>query len=157
MSASRRFAEDKRLGFGLGVYDRIEKTTVFPMVLVDWRFDDRWRLVNPLPAGPTGPAGIELDYRLNSASSIGLGAAWRTTRFRLSDANPAAAAGVGEERGAPLFVRLTHNISSNATLNLYAGVVVAGRLRVEDQSGNLLRSSDFDPAPLVGATFSGRF
>jgi hypothetical protein len=32
-----------------------------------------------------------------------------------------------------------------------------GTLRVENSSGNKLREEDFDPAPLLGATFVGRF
>jgi hypothetical protein len=34
---------------------------------------------------------------------------------------------------------------------------VAGEFRVDDPSGNRLRSEDFDPAPFVAATFVGRF
>ncbi|MBS1162207.1 MAG: hypothetical protein H6R03_103 [Burkholderiaceae bacterium] len=42
-------------------------------------------------------------------------------------------------------------------MNLYAGVVTAGQLRVEDKNGNPLREVDVDPAPLVGLTLSARF
>ncbi|MGH8620264.1 MAG: DUF6268 family outer membrane beta-barrel protein [Burkholderiales bacterium] len=156
VSANRRFADGNRIGFGLGVYDRIEKTLVFPLLLVDWRFNDRWRLVNPLPAGPTGPAGLELDYRFDRDWTLGLGAAWRSVRFRLSDTGPTPG-GVGGERGAPVFLRATRSFGDGVALHLYGGVVLAGQLRVEDGSGNILRKVDFDPAPLVGATLSARF
>jgi hypothetical protein len=43
------------------------------------------------------------------------------------------------------------------SLNLYAGLVTAGQLRVEDSSGNELSQVDFDTAPFFGATFSARF
>jgi hypothetical protein len=43
------------------------------------------------------------------------------------------------------------------SLNLYAGVVTAGELRIEDPSGRELSQVDFDTAPLFGATFSARF
>ena len=52
VSATKRFDNGNRLGFGMGVFDRIEETSVFPFLLVDWWISDRWRLVNPLPAGP---------------------------------------------------------------------------------------------------------
>jgi hypothetical protein len=42
-------------------------------------------------------------------------------------------------------------------LNLYAGVVTGGELRVEDASGQLVRKVDFGSPPLLGATFSVRF
>ncbi len=155
-SASRSFGGGDRLGFGLGVFDRLEETSVFPLLIVDWRLSDRWRLTNPLPAGPTGPAGLELDVRLDGGWSLGLGAAWRTTRFRLGETGPAAN-GIGEERGVPVFLRATRPFGAGTMLYLYAGAVTSGRLRVEDASGTLLREVDFGTAPLFGATLSARF
>ena len=156
VSATKRFADGNRLGLGVGVFDRLEKTSVFPFLVVDLRLTDRWRLVNPLPAGPTGGAGLELDYRFDSGWNLGLGAAWRTARFRLSESGPVPN-GIGEERGVPVFFRATRSLGERSSLNLYAGVVVGGQLIVEDPSGNELRKVDFDPAPLLGATFSTRF
>lgn len=155
-SASRAFPDGNRIGLGIGVFDRIEKTSVFPLILVDWKLTDRWRLLNPLPAGPTGPAGLELDDRFDSGWNLGLGGAWRTTRFRLSETGPVPN-GVGEERGLPIFLRATRNVAERMTLNLYAGVITAGQLRVEDSAGNALREVDFDPALLLGLTFLARF
>ena len=57
----------------------------------------------------------------------------------------------------PLFLRATYAIRDQMALHLYAGVVVAGELRVDDSSGNRLRKVDFDPAPFFAATFTGRF
>ena len=156
VSATKRFDNGNRLGFGMGVFDRIEETSVFPFVLVDWRISDRWRLVNPLPAGPTGPAGLELDYRFDSGWNVGLGAAWRNARFRLSN-DGAVPSGIGEERGVPVFLRATHAFGEQMSLNLYTGLVTAGELRVEDSSGKELSQVDFDTAPFFGATFSARF
>ena len=156
VSATKRFPNGNRLGLGVGVFDRIEKTSVFPYLIVDVRLTDRWRLVNPLPAGPAGGAGLELDYRFDNGWNLGLGAAWRTLRFRLSESGPVPN-GVGEERGVPVFFRATRNLGERSSLHLYAGVVAGGRLTVEDPSGNELRQVDFDPAPLLGATFLTRF
>jgi hypothetical protein len=156
VSATKRFADGNRIGLGVGVYDRIEETSAFPFLIVDWRFSDRWRLINPLAAGPTGPAGLELDYRFDNSWTLGLGGAWRKSRFRLSESGPVPN-GVGEERGLPVFLRATRTLGAQAALHLYAGFVTNGELRVEDPSGNLLRSEDFDPAPFFAATFTARF
>lgn len=155
-SATKRFDNGNRLGFGIGLFDRLEETSLFPFLLVDWRISDRWRLVNPLPAGPTGPAGLELEYRLDNGWHVGLGAAWRNARFRLSN-NGTVPNGIGEERGVPVFLRATHTVGEQMTLSLYAGLVTAGQLRVEDASGNALSQVDFDTSPLLGATFSARY
>jgi len=156
VTATKRFDHGNRLGFGMGVFDRLEETSVFPILLVDWRISDRWRLINPVPAGPTGPAGLELEYRMDNGWDIGVGAAWRNARFRLSEDGDVPN-GIGEERGVPVFLRATRALGDEMSLNLYAGLVAAGQLRVEDASGKALSKDDFDTAPLLGATFSARF
>lgn len=85
VSGARQFALGNRVGLGLGVFGGIEKTIAFPFLIVDWRITDRWRLANPLAIGP---AGLEIDYRFGGGWSVGIGAAWRVLRFRLSEAGP---------------------------------------------------------------------
>lgn len=155
-SATRRFADGNLIGLGVGAYDGIEKTSVFPFLLVDWRLGERWRLINPLASGPTGPAGIELDYQFDGSWTAGVGVSYRVMRFRLDNDGPTPD-GVGEERGVPVFLRVTRQFNDQMALHLYGGVVTAGQLRVENSSGNLLRKDDFDAAPFFGATFIGRF
>ena len=156
VSGTKRFDDGNRVGLGVGVYDRIDTTSVFPFLIVDWRLGDRWRVINPLPSGPTGPAGLELDYQFDGGWTAGVGAAWRVLRFRLSETG-STPNGIGEERGAPIFLRMTHSFSEQMALHLYGGVVVAGKLRLENSSGGLLREDDFNAAPLFGASFVGRF
>lgn len=156
VSATRMFAPGQRLGLGMGVFSQFEETKVIPILIVNWRLNERWSLVNPLPAGPVGPAGLELDYRFDNGWRLGLGAASRSLRFRLSETGPTPN-GVGEQRGVPVFLRLSADLSDQASLVLYAGALVEGELRVEDSDGRTLRNESFDPAPLLGATFRMRF
>jgi len=66
--------------------------------------------------------------------------------------------GVGEERGVPVFLRATYDITPQLSLHLVADVVAVGdELCVEDVSGNKLRQGDFDPAPRFAVIFLGRF
>ncbi len=155
LSAVRVDLAGNRIGLGVAVFDEIEDTKVFPVIVVDWRLGDRWRLINPLPAGPTGPAGLELDYQFDGGWSLGVGAAYRTLRFRLSDSGPVSS-GVGEINGVPIFARATYDLSKQLTLHIYAGAIVGGELRVEDRNGNLLRKDDFDTAPFVALTVTVR-
>ena len=71
LSATKAFAPDQRLGLGLGMFSDIEETRVIPILVVNWRLNDRWSLVNPLPAGPAGPAGFELNYRFDNGWDLG--------------------------------------------------------------------------------------
>jgi len=156
MSAVKVFANGNQLGLGVAAFDRLEETSVFPFPIVNWRFGSNWRLINPLAAGPTGPAGLELDYEFDSGWSLGIGAAWRKTRFRLSESGPVAN-GVGQISGAPIFLRAKVDFGPATTMNFYGGVIAAGNIRVEGPSGNLVREDDFDLAPLVGFNFVSRF
>ncbi len=87
---------------------------------------------------------------------LGRGASYRVLRFRLSDTGPVSN-GVGQESGVPVFLRVTRNFTEQMALHFYCGVVAGGKLRVENSSGDKLRTEDFDPAPLFGLTFVGRF
>ena len=156
VSATKVFPPEQRLGFGVGMFSQFGETKVIPILIVNWRLNERWSLVNPLPAGPVGPAGLELDYRFDNGWRLGLGAAYRSLKFRLSDTGPIPG-GVGEQRGVPVFLRWTANIWDQASLVLYTGAIVGGELRLEDSGGNKLREESFDPVPLLGATFRMRF
>jgi hypothetical protein len=147
---------DLTLGFGLGVYDRIEETSLFPVLIVDWRITERLRVANPVAAGPSGPAGLELSYALDSGWELGFGGAYRSNRFRLDEGGPVAE-GVGEYRSVPLLARIGRRFSDGLSLNLYAGVTVGSELRVEDASGRGLYSEDLDPAAIFGLSLGGRF
>ena len=156
VSGARRFAGNLTLGLGVGVYERIDRTSAFPFLIVDWRITDRLRLTNPLPAGPAGPAGLELSYTLGSDWEFGIAAAFRSFRFRLDDQGPVPS-GIGENSYVPLVARIGRQFSEELSLNFYAGAALAGNLRVEDRNGHGLYDQDRDPAGLIGLSLQGRF
>ena len=156
LSATKIFEGGDFLGLGLAAFSGIEENNFFPFPIVNWSFGPRWRLINPLAAGPTGPAGLELDYLTDSGWTLGAGAAWRKTRYRLSQSGPVPN-GVGQLSGAPIFLRASREFAEAYTLNLYAGVVVGGQLRVENAAGARLREDDFDASPIFGANLTVRF
>lgn len=156
ITAVKRFDGGNLLGLGVAAFSQIEDTSYFPVLIVNWRFDEHWQLVNPLAAGPTGPAGLELDYIFDNGWTVGFGAAYRRTRFRLSEDGPTPN-GIGQISGVPVFFRATRDLGPTVTLNLYAGVVANGQLEVNDPSGNLIRKEDFDLGPLAGVNLVFRF
>lgn len=155
-TAVKRFDGGNLLGLGLAAFSGIEENKFFPFPIVNWQLSPRWRLINPLAAGPTGPAGLELDYLADGGWTIGVGAAWRSTRYRLSEKGPVAN-GVGEISGAPVFLRVSREFEGAYILNLYAGFVAGGQIRIEDANGRKLVEEDFDLSPIVGANVTLRF
>jgi hypothetical protein len=58
-------------------------------------------VVNALASGPTGPAGLELEYHFDGGWMVSVGAAYRVLRFRLSDTG-LVSNGVGQETSVPV-------------------------------------------------------
>jgi hypothetical protein len=156
LAVSKRFGPDLRLGFGVSAFDRLEEVGVMPFPVVDWRITDRLRLTNPLDAGPTGGGGLELSYQLDGGWTIGAGGTYRSARFRLRERGPFPN-GIGEERAVPAFVHAGRRFGRTFALDVYAGALLGGLLRVEGSGGGKLAEQDFDPAPFLGGTFSTRF
>ena len=156
MTAAKRFDDGNVLGVGLAAYSGIEENVFFPFPIVNWRFSPRWSLVNPLAAGPTGPAGLELDYLSDSGWKFGMGLTYRQARYRLSQKGPVPN-GVGEFSGVPIYLRASRQFADIYTINLYVGAVAGGELRVESPSGRVLVKEDLDLGPIIGANLTVRF
>jgi hypothetical protein len=156
LAAARRFNESLTLGFGLGFFRKVEDSYVFPLVVVNWQINEQWRLSNPTPSGPAGPAGLELSYALGGGWDTGFGATQRQERQRLDSDGPFPD-GVGEHRFTVVFARIGHDIAPAARLNFYAGAEVNTKLRVEDSNGNRLYSEESDAALMIGLSLVGRF
>lgn len=149
----REFAPDRHFGLGFAVYRDIDTTRVLPLVAFSWRFTDRLTLRNPLPTGPAGGGGVELAYALNDGWTVAGGAGYRMNRFRLDDEGPYGDA-IAESRGAPVFARLSYKNSHGVRLDAYAGVLVAGELRIEEIAGAANITEDYDgTAPIFGVSF----
>ena len=152
---TRRFSDTLTMGLGGGVYTGLEETRGFPLLAIRWNFAPGWTLQNPLHPGPAGPAGLEVAYATDTWE-FGIGGAYRSYRFRLAD-DASTPDGIGEYTSVPLFVRATRPITENIKLNLYGGVLFGGSIELENSNGRDLADSDFDPAPILAFSVSGRF
>ena len=56
------FGKDRSIGLGVGALYNLEQASVFPMIVVNWKFNEWFRLSTPYRAGPAGPGGAELTY-----------------------------------------------------------------------------------------------
>jgi hypothetical protein len=65
--------------------------------------------------------------------------------------------GIGQQSGLPLFARVTRKFGPRFKMDFYAGVDVAGQLRIDNSHGDSLATDNYDPAPIVALTFAGRF
>lgn len=156
MSAARRFSKDLTLGVGAGVFRQIDQTRVFPYLVVNWNITDKLRLSNPLPAGPSGGAGLELSYALTDKWTLAGGGAYRSYRFRLNDTGPVPG-GIGQNKFVPLFGRLSYQLARTTRVDLYAAATVGGNLSVVDASGNTPYSDSYKTGVAAALSLSHRF
>lgn len=156
IATSYDFDPTLTLGVGVGTYFGIEKTSVFPYIVVNWKITDRLKLTNPFTTSPAGPAGLELSYKLDPKWEVGVGGAYRSSRFRLDEDFPAWN-GVGEYRRIPIFARLSYKACPSFTIDLYGGASFMNKVWQYDQNGNELSATKADAAPLIGLTLKASF
>jgi hypothetical protein len=144
------------ISLGVAVLSQIEDDVRFtPSIAMNWRPYDQWVVrVGAVPATGGAAAAGEVAYKIADPVEIGLGLLYNQRRFRLDDSAPAPD-GVGEDNNMPLRLRLGWDITPEISLNLLAGVALAGEVRLDDRHGNTLREQDYDPAPYVGLRFIG--
>lgn len=145
------------VGFGLSYFRGLDDDTVFPILLVEWQLDERWRLTNPLTAGPTGPAGLELVRSFDNGWEASVGGAYRSLRFRLTDYYPSAPNGTGSFSGAIAFARLQYRFTPELSLSIFGGAQFGGELEINADGGRTIVSVDHGTAPMVALSLSGRF
>ena len=156
LSLAHPFSRNLYLGLGVGLFNRLEKTTVFPFIVIDWKISDQFRITNPFRAGPAGPAGLELVYSPADNWELAIGGSYRFYRFRLDDKS-AVPNGIGDNKFVVGFLRVQRKLGANFSIDLAGGALFAGRLSIEDSTGDKLGSDNYDPSPFLALTLAGKF
>lgn len=152
-----RLDENLTIGPGIGVFGRIEDSTrVFPILLIDWNIGERWNLSTGRGLAASQGPGLTLSYRLAEAWSLRLTGRYEEIQFRLGDRGPAPG-GVGTDQAIPLVLGAAWEPNPSVALSVFAGMEFGGGLELKDAAGRVLWTQDYDPAPLLGATFAFRF
>jgi len=144
------------LGLGANVSQQFYSLKVSPFVIVNWRINDRLRIANAPAAGPLGGAGVELRYAFARDWEIAGGGVYRSDRFRLGDRGPWAGQ-VAETSGVPLLVRLARKLDAKSRLDVSAGAMTNGTLRIKDSDGHKLASDGYGIAPMGAVTITREF
>jgi hypothetical protein len=154
MGVAWRFSDTLTLGPAFGAYTEVESDDldVFPAILVDWQITDRARLTTGPTLGATQGPGLAFDYAVTEDLRLGVAGRYENIRFRLNDDGPAPG-GVGQDESFPLVLTLDYAPFPGSRLAAFAGAELGGRLRLEDASGTLVETRDYDPAPILGVAF----
>ncbi len=161
--ASQEMDDDLTLGLAVGVQTRLEENLIlYPVPLVDWRIDERWRLssghVTDNASGFEDLAGVRLYYATSDAQDCYLGLGWQLRQFRL-DNEP----GDSYPEGAVLDNRLAlyggsvWQVQRNTTVHLNLGYNLRQEFDTHNASGPNPADLQTDPAPFASLGVEFRF
>lgn len=129
-SAMYLFDSGNLLGFGVAYLNDIEEVRTVPYLAIRWQLSEHWLIANPFQAGFSGPAGLEISYKINKDWDIGFGGAKRTQRFLLADDDLSV-----EIDEWVSFVRGGWQITDAFSVNGYLGYFFEGSLELSQQLG----------------------
>jgi hypothetical protein len=155
--------ENYSVGLLVGAFSALEDKMAFmPIPTLKWNFAENWRwnvgLVSVFDPG----VGTELNWQVSEKFGIGTGFAFQSRRYRLSDKTRVGTTpgpppsgrtdegGIGQETEIPVFAALKWKPTKRSSVDLLAGVALAGNVRVESSAGGRIKDHDYDPAPFVG-------
>jgi len=156
IGAAYQVNPDLRLGAGFGVQTRLERrAVVFPLIIVDWKFAEDWRLSTDAGEFFIQP-GVDVIYTLNDQWTFAAGLSYLSRGFRLDESGDVPD-GVGTFEGFPVRVRATWNASPRMQVSGVAGAFFAGKAQLRDASGNPLGKDNMSAGVQIGAMFEFRF
>jgi len=152
-----QLSESLTVGPGVGIFSRLEDSArIFPVLAIDWDISERWNLSTGRGLASSQGPGLRLSYELNQDWSFGLAGRYEDIEFRL-DEEGLAAGGIGRDQSFPLVAIATLKPNSMLTLSVFTGLELGGTLKLNNSEDINIGESDYDPAPLFGATFDFRF
>ncbi|QIR16119.1 autotransporter outer membrane beta-barrel domain-containing protein [Shewanella aestuarii] len=147
-SGMYRFESGNMLGVGVAYLNDISEVRTVPYLAVRWQISDKWVLANPFQAGFSGPAGLEVSYKLSDEWDFGVGSSRRTQRFLIE--NDDTTIEIEEWVG---FFRAGWQISQSVSLNAYAGYFFGSEIELSEPKS----TEDISNQAAGGLTFKINF
>lgn len=155
--AAWRVSEKLTIGPGIGVFSKLEDgTRAFPILIVDWDITERWNLATGGGLAASQGPGLTLSYKVSERWKAGLTGRYEKLEFRLDDEG-VAPGGIGRDESFPLVFSGVFDANPTASFTIFAGVELAGKLKLKNEFEELVDESKYDPAAIFGATVSLRF
>ncbi len=154
--ASYKFSDRLTLGPGLGVFERIEDDVrYYPIIIVNWAITDRLSLETGGGLAATAGPGLSLVYKVSKKWTTAVTTRYESKRFRLNE-DGLAPNGVGEDESIPIVAQLTYFFYPQGLISGVIGYSFGGSLSADDQNGNFLYETKYDPSPSIGIVASFR-
>lgn len=130
------------LGLGGGFRTRVEDDAiVYPVIDVDWRLADGWRIEGGWPR-------VALLYEPRENLTVSLEAEYETRDFRLADDGPLPGGAAQEDR-LPVSLGVSYTPTPAIVVSARVGAYAFGSLDVWDAGGTKTGDADIDPAAFL--------
>ena len=128
----------------------------FPILIIDWDINERWNLATGGGLASSQGPGLTLSYKVSRRWKASLTGRYENLEFRLDDEG-VAPGGIGRDQSFPLVLSGVFDASQMASFSIFAGVELAGKLKLKNEFDELVDESKYDPAAIFGATVRLRF
>ena len=153
-----RVSDTLSLGLGAGFSTQLEDdSSVFPIVVIDWKFAENWTLSTLPPEGFRIGPGVSLRWDTRDDLSLSLIYQYQSDQQRLDENSATALDGIGELRQQRIALAATYKVNDNLSLTGHAGFTFGGQIELQDSSGDTLSERDFDSSLVFGLEGSWRF
>jgi len=147
----RQVSESLFLAAGLLVSTRLEDDPrVIPLIGVDWRFHEDWRLHTQGP-------GLSLTYAASETMDLSLRGRWESREYRLSPSDDVLSRGAFEDDRILASAELAWRPAEQVRLRLECGGAVYQKLKTIDRHGDRISRQVNDPALFLGLSVSISF
>lgn len=151
VGAEYRVSDTLSFTFGIAGGSQLEDDAiVFPYLGVDWRIDERSRLVSR-------ELGLLYSYQVADHWTIGAFGNYEFRDWRLDDSRAVNPGGVARERMVIVGLEAKYRPSNRVELGVEGGAVVWSKLISLDSDGRTFGKQEFEPAPFVGLSAVIRF
>ncbi|MEM8571683.1 MAG: hypothetical protein AAGG56_12355 [Pseudomonadota bacterium] len=153
-----QLSPDLLVGPGLGITTTLKDggLDVFPFLVVDWAFADRWSLSTGSGFAASRGPGLRVAYKPRDDLEFGLEARYEEFEFRLNEDHDLAN-GVGTDTSIPAVLTARYEPNDTLRVSGFAGAAFGGSLSFEDESGDKIFDEDYDVVPIFGFSASLRF
>lgn len=139
------------------IKDDKHSTLVLPIVTVDWKFADDWKLKVGFTDLATGGYGADVLWDFDPQWQLDFGLAYHKNRFRIEGEGPSAN-GVGQESSGTLttaitwkpFTDLSQTILRDFSTTAFGGLAVGGRMRTDNSEGIEITDTRYKTAAILG-------
>jgi hypothetical protein len=151
LAVGYKLAERLEVAAGLSIRTKLMKDGigVSPLIEVDWRINDDWRV-------RSYGVGLEIERRLTESFRLFARARLEGRSYRLEDRGGTIGKGKIQIRQLPAALGLRWNLARRFRLTVALGAVAYHRLRVKSEDDDTIGSETADPSPYVVVRFDLR-